>query len=141
MIHRTSSYIVDVLGPSATPVDIQFAGVAWHRFSGPLQELTPPQITANQNNYTPTGLTNAEWLRLSSDAARDITGLGVSGIGVAVKHIFNVGAFNITLKYLNAGSIALCQFRFSTGADIVVVPDDSVSIWWDRVTQKWRNVK
>src|SRR5262245_44461939 len=43
--------------------------------------LTPAQITANQNNYAPTGHADAFCFRLSADAIRNITGLagGVDG--------------------------------------------------------------
>jgi hypothetical protein len=38
-------------------------------------DLTPSQVTANQNDYNPTNLAIASVLRLSTDASRDITGL------------------------------------------------------------------
>src|SRR3990167_10882133 len=37
-------------------------------------DITPAQITSNQDNYNPTGLSSASVLRLATDASRDITG-------------------------------------------------------------------
>ena len=37
--------------------------------------ISPPQITANQNDYNPTGVATASVLQLSSDASRTVTGL------------------------------------------------------------------
>ncbi len=38
-------------------------------------DISPSQITSNQNDYNPTGLSGASTLRLSTDASRNITGL------------------------------------------------------------------
>src|SRR4249919_1187083 len=54
---------------------------AWHCISKPEGafalpgDISPSQITSNQNDYNPASLSTASTLRLNSDASRDITGL------------------------------------------------------------------
>lgn len=97
--------------------------------------VSPAQITANQNDYAPADFANCAVLRLSSDAARDITGLagGSHGRHVAV---FNTGAFNLTLKAENASSTAVN--RFAASADVVLAPKEGVALWYDQTSSRWR---
>src|SRR3990167_2263510 len=103
--------------------------------------LTPAQITANQNNYNPTGYGDTySILRLASDAARNITGLLVPTAITdgKVVIIFNVGGFNITLVDESASSTAANRFALSAG--IVIAPDDSAMLWYDITSLRWRLV-
>lgn len=101
---------------------ILFSGVA-----------SPAQITSNQNDYAAaTGTVN----RISSDAARDITGMTAGVTTGHIKFLINVGAFNITLKEDNAGSSA--ANRFTQGADVVMTPGDIVICIYDAVVSRWR---
>src|SRR5689334_7696150 len=68
-------------------------------------EIAPSQITSNQNDYSPTGMSTAVTLLLTSDAARDITGFATPATGRDI-WVYNIGAQNITLKNQNAGSTA-----------------------------------
>ncbi len=116
---------LDLVDPPTTP--------------GPVSRLpyvTPSQLTANQNNYNPTGLSSAAVLRLSSDASRNITGIygGAEGREIV---ILNVGSQNVVLKNADAGSDA--ANRFSIGADITLAGGgQGVVIWYDAVTSTWR---
>lgn len=80
-------------------------------------ENTPDQITADQNNYV---IGNYDALRLSSDAARTITGLnrGVKGRSL---RIFNIGSFAITLAHQDANSTAEYRFKFSNSRNAVLL--------------------
>jgi len=53
-------------------------------------DISPAQITSNQNDYNPTGLATAGVLRLSSDAARNVTGIAAQaahqGLHIADGH-------------------------------------------------------
>lgn len=97
-------------------------------------ESTPAQITSNQNNYD-IGLT--EVLRLSTDAARSITGIsgGVKGRSL---RIFNVGSFSITLPYESTSSAAANRFYTPSGENTVLYPKSGVWLYYDSVTQRWR---
>jgi len=105
--------------------------------------LSPAQITSNQNDYNPTGFNNggapngASILRLESDAARDITGL-VGGVNGRLLIVANVGAFSITLKNEDAGSTAANRFAFAS--DFTLNPDQSLTVWYDGVSSRWRTI-
>lgn len=118
-------------------VDINSSGL--YLFNGHITEdaQTPAQITANQNNYS---LTNLGVQRLSSDAARNITGIVAASNG-SRRMLINVGSFNITLQHENAGSTAANRFLCSTGADIVLSPNQAADIWYDISSSRWRVFK
>jgi hypothetical protein len=97
--------------------------------------ITPAQITANQNDYSPTGLATSVQLRLSSDAARTITGFALGSEG-RILFIVNVGSFNITLANESASSIA--TNRMITKADLILTPNDFAIFRYDNVSQRWR---
>jgi hypothetical protein len=98
-------------------------------------DITPAQITANQNDYNPSGLATASVLRLSSDVARNITGLA-GGTDGRVISIHNVGTSNIVLKNQDAASTAANRFAF--GTDITIAADQSVAVIYDATSQRWR---
>src|SRR5262245_23374625 len=57
-------------------------------------DISPSQITSNQDDYNPTGLSTASTLRLSTDASRNITGLQGGADGRIIT-VVNVGSQNI----------------------------------------------
>lgn len=104
-------------------------------------EATPAQIAANQNNYNPGS--NTYLVRLSSDAARDITGLTFTPTQTGGEsHILvNVGAFTITLKHQDANSTAGNRFLATSGADVALGVDAMVLVVYDTTTDRWRIFK
>src|SRR3954452_13609816 len=76
--------------------------------------IAPAQITANQNDYNPTGVATASVLQLSSDVSRSISGLA-GGVEGRVVSVINVGSQPITLLDENAASTA--ANRFTLGGD------------------------
>lgn len=97
--------------------------------------LSPSQITSNQNDYSPTGLSTATILRLSTDASRDLTGLAGGGLGrIVVVH--NVGTNNLVLKDESASSTA--ANRFALSADVTLSGDQSVMMQYDATSSRWR---
>ncbi len=101
-------------------------------FSG---QQTPAQITATQNDYAPTGLSTAAALRLSSDAARSITGLAGGRAGRRMA-LHNVGSYAITLAEQDAGSAAANRFAFRQ----VLLPGASIEVEYDATSQRWRAI-
>lgn len=102
-----------------------------------LDAQTPAQITVDQNNYA---LTNLGVQRLSSDAARNITGIVAAANG-STRLLINVGSFNLTLVHESASSTAANRFTCSTGANIVLSPNQAADIWYDTVSSRWRVYK
>lgn len=108
-------------------------------FSTALVEMTPPQITASQNNYSPAGLVADTMLRLATDAARDITGVVLASstnVPAAMLIIHNIGSFVITLKDESASSIAANRFAFS--GDMNLAADDCCVLQYDGTSNRWR---
>mgnify|MGYP003324877636 CR=1 FL=1 len=99
--------------------------------------LSPSQIVAQQDNYNPTGLTDAGIVRLTSDAARDITGIANGRTG-RILSVMNVGTFAITLK--NESSSSSASNRIKGSADIVIAAQDSVLLQYDGTDSRWRKV-
>lgn len=100
-------------------------------------DLTPSQITADQDNYNPTNLNITNTLRLSTDASRTITGLA-GGVNGRVMFIVNINTNDIVLSNENASSTA--GNRFAIGADITLNGGEGVTLKYDSTSARWRCV-
>jgi len=98
-------------------------------------QITPAQITANQNNYNPASLATASTLRLSSNAARTITGL-VGGVTGRLIVLMNVGSFSILLS--NEDALSTASNRFTLGSTTTLVSGAVLTIVYDGTTSRWR---
>jgi len=100
--------------------------------------ISPSQITANQDDYNPTGLSTASVLRLNTDASRNITSLqgGASGRLLIVE---NVGSFNIVLTD-DDGATGTAANRFDLANNITLLPSEVAVIKYDSTTQRWRQL-
>ena len=125
-------------GSQATGIDVDDNdNVKLPASLGLLGKISPSQITSSQNDYAPTGFANATVLRLSTDASRDLTGLAGGADGL-VRLVHNVGSFNLVLKDESASSTA--ANRFALSADVTLQPDQSVWMWYDSTSSRWRVV-
>lgn len=101
-------------------------------------DLTPPNITGNTNNYSPTGLSTCNFLRLSTTGNFNITGLLAPATAVNQGiFICNVGTNNFILKNQDAGSTA--ANRFLLGGDRTIQADEGLMVIYDQVSQRWRS--
>ena len=102
--------------------------------------LTPAQLTANQNDYNPPGLSDATVLRLSSDAARTLTGLLVPSniVDHTRKLLINVGAQNIVLSDADAASSSRNRFACPGAASLTLNAGDAVWLGYDATSERWR---
>lgn len=100
--------------------------------------ITPTQLTASTNNYAPTDGIKAHKMRISSNAAINITGLtgGADGREVILS---NIGAFSITLTH-DATSTAANRFYCPNNASYILRKNGSALIWYDATSQRWRVV-
>jgi hypothetical protein len=99
-------------------------------------DLSPAQITADQNNYGPTGHEDVFRFRLSTDATRNITGLS-GGINGRVVVLANVGgSFDMVLVNESAASTA--ANRFALGSNVAVRPNRAVALQYDATSSRWR---
>src|SRR5690606_27079362 len=102
--------------------------------------LSPAQITADQNNYAPTGINTTNVLRISTDASRNITGLVNAGAHTSgrVLTIVNIGSNNIVLTNEDAASTA--ANRFLLGANHTLEANQSITVIYDGTSSRWRPV-
>jgi hypothetical protein len=100
--------------------------------------ITPPQIVANQNDYTPTGIQTARFILLSTDASRNITGIAAPTTGGRLLTIINGGAFDIVIKVLSVSSIAANRIQCPGNVDLTLNLGDAVTIWYDSSFALWR---
>lgn len=124
---------------------VEMTGVSdpW-RFGGSADRATrivgdcdsaPTQITANQNDYQPPGMTDT--LMLTSSGAVDITGFATGTLGRRL-WVYNIGANNITLKHQSGSSAAGNRIIGRGGADVVLTPNTGALLWYTKATtSRW----
>lgn len=100
-------------------------------------------VSANQNNFSPTGLGNNSIIRLTSDTTRTITGLEAQLDGTW-QIIENVGDNDIVLSNENASSTAANRFWFqnasgTVGTDRTLSPGRSIILIYDGTISRWRD--
>lgn len=99
--------------------------------------VSPAQITANQNDYNPTGWSAGTILSINSDAARSITGLAGGETG-RFAIIYNSGSQTITLEHEDSGSVAANRFWAHTGVDKLISP--GVAATFIYLASRWREI-
>ena len=104
-----------------------------HRDIGNLP-ATLTQFTADQNNLS---LGTGGIIRLSSDAARNITGFSGGQSGDA-RLLVNVGSFAITLKHQSTSSNETNRIIGVSSADVAIPSQGSVVIYYDGTDSRWR---
>lgn len=101
--------------------------------------ISPPTITGNQDNYTPTGLSTARILRLIADAARSISGIAAQADGtrLTLANITGTSANTITLLHQTTSTVEN-RFICPGAVNFVLNEGDCVEIWYDGATDRWR---
>lgn len=98
-------------------------------------DITPSQITSNQNDYAPTGFATATVLRLSTDASRDLTGLAGGADGRVIA-ILNTGSQNLVIRSENGSSTA--ANRFALSGDLTMNGSQGATFIYDSTSSRWR---
>lgn len=102
-------------------------------FSG---DITPSQITSDQNDYNPTGLSSAAVVRVDSDQdGRIITGLSGGSDGRIIT-FENIGDFCIIFSDQNTGSSAANRFSFANGG-LHLVEGQQCTLLYDGTDSRW----
>jgi hypothetical protein len=102
--------------------------------------LTPAQITAQTNDYNPTGLSTASTLRLTTNASQNLTGIQGTAAG-RILTIWNAGSFPLVLINDNGAAPATgstAANRFALGADIALGPSQAIMLQYDNTSGRWR---
>ena len=99
--------------------------------------VTPPLLNANTNNYSPTGLSTCNFLRISSTTDINLTGLKAPSPKTnQVIFVSNVGITNILLQNNNNNS--LVDNRFYMNNDRLLNPNEGVILMYDSLSSGWR---
>ncbi len=123
-------------GTSASPLSVVSGGGGSTPYT-----ISPAQITSDQDNYAPTGIGKASYVRISGDnGIRAITGIADSVAGTLSKVIFNVGNdYPVYLPMEHPDSDAAHRFTGWHG-DYVLHPGKSVELLYDLTSSRWRFV-
>lgn len=97
--------------------------------------ITPAQISADEDDYNPTGWDECQIVRLNADAFRAITSV-VATFSGDQKTLFNEGAYPIYFPGEHPDGTA--SNRFITQKDYILLPGESVDIWYDGTSSRWR---
>jgi hypothetical protein len=98
-------------------------------------DITPASLTANTNDWNPSGLSTASTIRFSTSAIWSITGL-LGGADGRIITLYNVGSF--AAIFPNASSSSASGGRFAFGSDIIVGPNQGLIIQYDSTVSSWR---
>lgn len=98
--------------------------------------ISPAQLTANTDNWNPTGLSTAGVIRVSTDASRTLTGI-VAPSRVKALILANVGGQDLVLKH-NATSTAANRLYCPNDADYTLRKDSAVGLLYDTTSSRWR---
>lgn len=99
--------------------------------------ISPAQLTADTNDWNPTGLTTCAIIRASTDASRNLTGLQNFASGAKIL-LCNIGAQNLVLVHESASSAASNRFLCPGSAGFTLNQNDSVYLWYDATSTRWR---
>lgn len=101
--------------------------------------ISPTALSADQNDYNPTGWSSANVVRLSTNDAttRTITG-AEAGYNGELKYLVALGPGDIQLQHENVSSAAGNRFRFASLTTYTLDPEDVVGIWYDAISTRWR---
>lgn len=103
--------------------------------------ITPSALTANVNDYGPTGFDTATFVRLATDAGgtRAISGMDASSLTVKRKTIMNVGSSDdVTLEGEDTNSSAANRFSLPSGFESVDLDTmESAVVLYDDVQSRW----
>lgn len=98
-------------------------------------DISPAQLTADQNDWDPASLATAAVIRVDTDATRTVTGLA-GGADGRVIFILNVGSNSLVLADGSVSSAA--ANRFALGADRTLTTKQGILLWYDSTSSLWR---
>jgi len=101
--------------------------------------ISPTGLTADQNDYDPTGFGTADEVRLSTDASRTITGFAApTGTEQTRKTVINVGSNDLVLAHEDVLSLAANRLVTADAANLTLTAGQAANIAYDTTTTRWR---
>ena len=99
--------------------------------------ISPDPLGSDVNDWNPTGFSTATIVRVDAvDDGYSITGFDASAT-VTKKEIINVSAYDLVISNQDTGSVATNRIISQTGG-LVLASNDSMTIVYDPVTERWR---
>lgn len=101
-----------------------------------------PTIAAQADDWAPTGLATAVWIRVTLTGAQTITGIAAQPHGtiLLISNIEGDGGDILTLADQDANSTAVNRFDGVNAADTTVNPGDSIWVIYDGTATRWRPI-
>lgn len=130
---QASAFIQTVLSASDASTAFSLLAAGAITLTG---DISPSQITSNQNDYSPTGLSTASVLRLSTDASRLMYGLAGGSDGRIVT-LYNIGSNPLTLVP-DDGSSSTAANRFALASAAVIRGGQCAALIYDSTSSRWR---
>lgn len=97
--------------------------------------ISPTQLTADTENWNPTGLSTASTIRV--DVSKGIAIGGIAGGATGRRLVLsNITEYPIILKAESTGSTA--ANRFDIDGDLIIMPTDRVELQYDGTMSRWR---
>lgn len=101
--------------------------------------ITPSAISADQDNYSPTGWGTSNVVRLSTNSGTERTLTGATaGTSGEFKWLVNLGPGNIRLDASSTASTAANRFLTTSGTTYTIVLNGAVGILYDGTSSRWR---
>lgn len=98
--------------------------------------ITPSLLTADQDDWNPTGFSTATIVRVSGDwQMRAITSMAAQSDGKEIK-IINVGSYPLYFPGEHPDGTA--ANRIASGQDIWLFPGDALTFYYDGTSSRWR---
>jgi len=102
-------------------------------------DISPAQLTANTNDWAPTGFASAYAVNVSTSANISLTGLAGGTDGREVM-LVNTTAYTLTISHESGSSTAANRFTCSGSASAVLRQNDAMQFRYDGATSRWRAV-
>jgi hypothetical protein len=99
-------------------------------------DISPAQLTANTDDWAPTGLATAAIVRVSTDASRNLTGITGGADGRLIV-LMNVGSFDLVLRH-DVTSTAGNRFYCPDNTDFTLKRNMTAILNYDSTSSRWR---
>jgi hypothetical protein len=101
--------------------------------------ISPAQLTANTNDWAPTGIASAYEIRFDTDAAGyNLTGISAGQVDGREIVLTNDGSNSMNITHEDSGSTAANRFDLNNDVNASIGPGQSLKIRYDGTASRWR---
>ncbi len=100
-------------------------------------DISPTQLTADQNDWNPTDLATSSVIRVTSDRMVQITGLQGGSDGRLIT-IYNIGNWPIVIRHEDTGSSTAANRFALGGSEVFVFSGEFIVLLYDGTSSRWR---